>query len=192
MSLVGYDSAFMKICSILVLISFLTMSLFAKAEPLVVGDAAPLVTGITETGASLALGDVYAAQTYTLVYFYPKADTPGCTAQGCSIRDAYEDLLKAGVAIFGVSNDTSAAQTAFKEKVSSAVHAHRGQRENRDRSLWRADDIWFGQASGVSDQGRQNYLGRLQGLDECAGGRCVEGDCRGVIPSTDVGLREVV
>ena len=116
MSLVGYDSAFMKICSILVLISFLTMSLFAKAEPLVVGDAAPLVTGITETGASLALGDVYAAQTYTLVYFYPKADTPGCTAQGCSIRDAYEDLLKAGVAIFGVSNDTSAAQTAFKEK----------------------------------------------------------------------------
>jgi len=106
----------MKFRAILVLVSFLTMSLFSKAEALKVGDPAPLVTGITETGASLALGDVYARQAYTLVYFYPKADTPGCTAQGCSLRDSYAALLDKGVAVIGVSNDKPDSQRTFKEK----------------------------------------------------------------------------
>ena len=105
----------MKFRAILVLVSFLTMSLFSKAEALKVGDPAPLVTGITETGASLALGDVYARQAYTLVYFYPKAGTSGCTAQGCSLRDAYENLVEKGVAVIGVSSDSVAAQKAFKD-----------------------------------------------------------------------------
>jgi peroxiredoxin Q/BCP len=51
-----------------------------------------------------------------LVYFYPKADTPGCTKQGCSLRDAYEELTDKGVAVIGVSYDTVAKQRAFKEK----------------------------------------------------------------------------
>lgn len=92
------------------------MGLFSSAEPLAVGDAAPAVSGVTETGATIALADIYAAQTYTLVYFYPKADTPGCTAQGCSLRDAYADLVDKGVAVLGVSNDEPAAQLAFKQK----------------------------------------------------------------------------
>lgn len=90
--------------------------LFASAEPLKVGDPAPAVTGVTDTGAKLALADVYKQQTYTLVYFYPKADTPGCTKQGCSLRDGYEALTKKGVAVIGVSHDEVAAQKAFKEK----------------------------------------------------------------------------
>ena len=88
----------------------------AKAEPLKVGDKAPTVTGITETGAKLNLNDVYQKQPYTLVYFYPKADTKGCTAQGCSLRDAYEQLTKKGVAVIGVSLDHAADQQAFKDK----------------------------------------------------------------------------
>ena len=95
------------------LLAFLTR---AGAEPVKVGDAAPVVTGVTETGAKLNLGDVYKQQTYTLVYFYPKADTPGCTKQGCSLRDGYEALTKKGVAVIGVSHDDVAAQKAFKEK----------------------------------------------------------------------------
>ena len=107
----------MKPLRFLALMSILSV-LFssANAEPLKVGDAAPAVTGITETGASLNLADVYAQQPYTLVYFYPKADTPGCTKQGCSLRDGYEALLKKGVAVIGVSHDDPAAQKAFKEK----------------------------------------------------------------------------
>ena len=93
----------------------LIMSTSAKAE-LKVGDKAPAVTGITQSGDKLNLGDVYPKQTYTLVYFYPKADTPGCTAQGCSLRDAYEDLTKKGITVIGVSLDSVDAQKAFKEK----------------------------------------------------------------------------
>lgn len=106
----------MKLRPVLALVSFLTMSLFASAQPLAVGAAAPQVTAPTETGAPLALGDVYAKQAYTLVYFYPKADTPGCTAQGCSLRDSYEDLLEKGVAVIGVSTDKPEAQAKFKAK----------------------------------------------------------------------------
>jgi len=106
----------MKLRSLLVLSSFLAMLSFAHAEPLKVGDAAPAVSGTTETGATLAFADVYAKQPYTLVYFYPKADTPGCTKQGCSLRDGYEALTQKGVAVIGVSHDDVAAQKAFKDK----------------------------------------------------------------------------
>ncbi len=88
----------------------------ASAEPLKVGDAAPAVTGTTHTGAKLDLGSVYQQHAYTLVYFYPKADTPGCTKQGCSLRDGYEELMKHGVAVIGVSADDVKAQAAFREK----------------------------------------------------------------------------
>jgi peroxiredoxin Q/BCP len=94
---------------------FLAMLTFAKAESLAVGADAPAITGTTETGATLAFADVY-KKGFTLVYFFPKADTPGCTAQGCSLRDAYEDLSKHGVTVIGVSTDTVDAQKTFKEK----------------------------------------------------------------------------
>ncbi len=88
----------------------------AKAAPLKVGDAAPTVSGVTETGAKLNLGDVYKKQTYTLVYFYPRAGTSGCTAQGCSLRDDYAELTAKGVAVIGVSTDDVQAQLNFKDK----------------------------------------------------------------------------
>ena len=97
------------------LATLIAMNPSAKAE-LQVGDKAPEVTGVTETGQKLNLADVYAKQPYTLVYFFPKADTPGCTAQGCSLRDAYESLTQKGVAVVGVSLDQVDAQKAFKEK----------------------------------------------------------------------------
>jgi peroxiredoxin Q/BCP len=87
----------------------------ASADPLKVGDSAPAVTGITETGEKLDFASVY-KKGYTLVYFYPKADTSGCTAQGCSLRDGYGDLTKHGVTVIGVSHDTVEAQKAFKDK----------------------------------------------------------------------------
>lgn len=106
----------MKVRLFLALTTFLFMSLFSSAAQLATGDAAPAVTGTTDQGERLALGDVYGAQEYTLVYFYPKADTPGCTAQGCSLRDSYETLLDKGVAVIGVSIDSVEDQKAFKQK----------------------------------------------------------------------------
>ena len=51
-----------------------------------------------------------------LIYFYPKADTPGCTKEACEFRDRWEDVLAAGLAVFGVSYDTPKKNGAFAEK----------------------------------------------------------------------------
>jgi len=109
----------MKVIRLHALLLLLPAMLFfskASADPLKVGDPAPAVSGVTDTGAKIAFADIYKQQPYTLVYFYPKADTPGCTKQGCSLRDGYEALTKKGVAVIGVSHDDVAAQKAFKEK----------------------------------------------------------------------------
>ncbi|MGH7996107.1 MAG: peroxiredoxin [Opitutaceae bacterium] len=87
-----------------------------RAAPLRVGDPAPVVTGTDQAGAPLNLGDVYKKQTYTLVYFFPRAFTSGCTAQGCSIRDAWGALEKDGVTVIGVSTDPVEKQAQFKAK----------------------------------------------------------------------------
>lgn len=53
---------------------------------------------------------------WTLVYFYPKDDTPGCTKEACAIRDVYNDFERMGVTVFGVSKDSPASHKKFIEK----------------------------------------------------------------------------
>jgi len=53
---------------------------------------------------------------WTLVYFYPKDDTPGCTKEACAIRDMYNDYGKMGVTVFGVSKDSPASHKKFAQK----------------------------------------------------------------------------
>ncbi len=89
---------------------------FARAEPLKIGAAAPAVSAKTDAGTTLNLGDVYKQNNYTLVWFYPRALTGGCTKQGCSLRDASAELKKHGVAVVGVSSDPVEKQKEFKEK----------------------------------------------------------------------------
>ena len=88
---------------------------FGRGESLKVGDDAPVVSGITDAGATLNFGDVYKDNTYTVVFFYPKALTGGCTKQGCSLRDVNTELSKKGVAIIGVSTDSVEKQKEFKD-----------------------------------------------------------------------------
>ncbi|HBJ83420.1 MAG TPA: peroxiredoxin [Verrucomicrobiales bacterium] len=76
---------------------------------------APAVSGINQDGATVNFADVY-KKGPTVVFFYPKADTPGCTKQACSLRDAFADLTKDGVQVLGVSFDKPEAQKAFKDK----------------------------------------------------------------------------
>lgn len=102
-----------------IIMAFTLSSLFlgsSHAAPLKTGDPAPNISATTDSGETLAFADVYAKHPYTLVYFFPKADTPGCTKQGCSLRDSYEALTDKGVAVLGVSSDKVAAQKAFKAK----------------------------------------------------------------------------
>lgn len=87
----------------------------SMAAQLEIGDPAPAVQTVDHDGKPLNLGDAY-ARGMTLVYFYPKADTPGCTKQACSIRDGYAKLREAGIQVFGVSHDTVKEQKAFRDK----------------------------------------------------------------------------
>ena len=98
---------------ILAMLSFLGCS--REAGALSVGDAAPRITARDQNGAEVDLADVY-AKGPTLVYFYPKAGTPGCTAQACSLRDAFPDFSSANVQVIGVSADSVEAQKKFAEE----------------------------------------------------------------------------
>ena len=89
--------------------------IFSRAEPLEAGAAAPRISAVDQDGKSLDFATVY-ANGPTLVYFYPKADTPGCTAQACSLRDAFADLSGEGLQILGVSSDRPGSQKKFQEK----------------------------------------------------------------------------
>ena len=97
------------------LLAFLGLTAFAKADPLAVGAPAPEITAVDQDGKDVNFKDVY-AKGATLVYFYPKADTPGCTKQGCSIRDGWSDLKAKGIQVLGVSEDKPDAQKKFAEK----------------------------------------------------------------------------
>jgi peroxiredoxin Q/BCP len=77
--------------------------------------AAPAVSGVNQDGVTVNFADVY-KKGPTVVFFYPKADTPGCTKQACSLRDAFADLTKDGVQVLGVSFDKPEAQKKFKDK----------------------------------------------------------------------------
>lgn len=80
-----------------------------------IGDPIPSVTADDQDGRPVNLAEA-GKSGYTLIYFYPKAMTPGCTAQACSLREAYCELQNKGVKIFGVSLDTVDSQKEFSEK----------------------------------------------------------------------------
>jgi peroxiredoxin Q/BCP len=78
------------------------------------GDVAPSFALLDQAGNTVALADF--AGRKVLVYFYPEADTPGCTTQSCEVRDARQDFVSLGVDVVGISPDPPDAQSAFDEK----------------------------------------------------------------------------
>lgn len=72
-----------------------------------VGDKAPEILGVNQDRKEIKLSDF--AGKKLVLYFYPKDNTPGCTAEACSLRDGYDDLRKAGYEVLGVSADSAAS-----------------------------------------------------------------------------------
>lgn len=78
------------------------------------GTKAPEFTGKNQDGETVTLEQLKGKK--VILYFYPKDNTPGCTAESCNLRDSYEDLLGKGFEVVGVSPDSEKSHLKFKEK----------------------------------------------------------------------------
>ncbi|PHX76704.1 MAG: thioredoxin-dependent thiol peroxidase [Flavobacteriales bacterium] len=79
-----------------------------------IGTPAPNFSANNQKGETLSIGHFTGKK--LVLYFYPKDDTPGCTAEACSLRDNYQDLIAQGYSILGVSPDTEAKHQKFIDK----------------------------------------------------------------------------
>ena len=80
------------------------------------GDTIPTLLGVNAQGQEVKSTDF--AGKPLIIYFYPKDNTPGCTAEACSLRDGYDSLRNLGYEVIGVSKDSSASHAKFAEKYS--------------------------------------------------------------------------
>ena len=78
------------------------------------GDQAPDIRVRTDSGEDFRLSDLKGQR--VVLYFYPKADTPGCTTEACEFRDGIAKFKKKGAVVLGISPDRPAAQARFKQK----------------------------------------------------------------------------
>ena len=81
-----------------------------------VGDKAPSISALDQNSNAFTLDSLRGSK--VILYFYPKDDTPGCTAEACNLRDNYSDLLNRGFKIVGVSTDSVKSHQKFSEKYS--------------------------------------------------------------------------
>ncbi len=79
-----------------------------------IGDKIPEILGATADGNVLKASDF--AGRKLVIYFYPKDNTPGCTAEACSLNDGLDDLAAAGYAVVGVSKDSAESHRKFADK----------------------------------------------------------------------------
>lgn len=80
------------------------------------GDKAPYFEGHDQNGDTIRLSDFSGKK--LVLYFYPKDNTPGCTAEACDLRDNYEKFINNGYSVVGVSKDSIASHKKFIEKYS--------------------------------------------------------------------------
>jgi peroxiredoxin Q/BCP len=98
--------------SFILMIGFFTLS--ARAAELKAGDPAPLFKGKTQANQDFDLASRKGE--WTVLYFYPKSGTPGCTKQACTFRDNLKKITDLGAGVYGVSVNSVADQKAFYEK----------------------------------------------------------------------------
>jgi peroxiredoxin Q/BCP len=117
---------------------------FHTMTHLQVGDLAPDFSGLDQHGIDISMDDFVGKR--IVLYFYPKDDTPGCTAEACSFRDGYQDLLDAGYAVVGVSPDPVKKHAKFVEKYDLPFSLI----ADENRSVIDAYGVW----------GRKKFMGR--------------------------------
>ena len=100
------------------------------------GQQAPDFTGVDQDGNTVSLSQFKGKK--VVLYFYPKDQTPGCTAQACNLRDNYEELQKRGYVVLGVSSDSTASHKKFIEKQQLPFSLI----ADEDKSVHEKYDVW--------------------------------------------------
>ena len=101
-----------------------------------IGDKAPNFSGTDQNGKAHSLADYSGKK--LVVFFYPKANTPGCTAEACDLRDNYERFQANNYELLGVSADSAKAQKKFEEKYSFPF----ALLADEDKSVIEAFGVW--------------------------------------------------
>ena len=101
-----------------------------------IGDPAPDFMSADQQGNAVRLSEYRGKK--VVLYFYPKDDTPGCTAQACSLRDNYADLRAAGYDVLGVSVDDTKSHQKFKTKYDLPFTLI----ADTDKQVVEAYDVW--------------------------------------------------
>ena len=101
-----------------------------------IGDKAPSFSGLDQNGIAHKLADYKGKK--LVVFFYPKASTPGCTAEACDLRDNYARFQANNYALLGVSADSAKAQAKFIEKFDLPFPLI----ADEDRSVIQAFGVW--------------------------------------------------
>ena len=119
------------------------------------GDKAPAFSAPDQNGNTLNLKDF--AGKKLVLYFYPKDDTPGCTAEACSLRDNYDALIKQGFAILGVSPDNEKKHQKFiaKYELPFSLLADTDNKVATDYGVWVEKSMYGRKYMGVA---RTTYL----------------------------------
>lgn len=100
------------------------------------GQKAPEFTGKDQDGNNISLSDFRGKK--IILYFYPKDQTPGCTAQACNLRDNYEELQQQGYVVLGISSDSQASHRKFIEKQQLPFSLI----ADEDKSIHEKYDVW--------------------------------------------------
>jgi len=106
------------------------------------GMKAPSFEGVDQNGKNIKLSDF--AGRKVVLYFYPKDNTPGCTAEACSLRDNYDLLLKKGFAVIGVSMDSEKSHKSFAGKYSLPfpLIADTSKKILNDYGVWKEKSLY--------------------------------------------------
>lgn len=144
-----------------------------------VGDKAPAFNAKDQNGNDISLSDYLGKK--VVIYFYPKDNTPGCTAQACNLRDNYSELIKKGIIVLGVSADSEKSHQKFIDKYDLPFPLL----ADVDKNLINLYGIW----------GPKKFLGKsFDGIIRTTFLINEEGDIAGIIekPKTNDHTREIL
>jgi peroxiredoxin Q/BCP len=115
-----------------------------------IGDVAPAIEGADQHGNQVSLASMKGRK--VIIYFYPKDNTPGCTAEACNLRDNYQDLRDKGFEIIGISADDEKSHKNFSEKyvLPFALIPDKAKKIIMDYGVWGKKKLYGKEYEGIN------------------------------------------